>query len=422
MNKLQERVLSKLDRAELVRITREFVEVPSPIGEELAAGDYLAEKLRGLGLDVRRQEVEPNRSNVISSWKGTGGGKSLMFTGHLDTSRHVEGELSGYSIVSMDGDWLFGPGATNMKGCFTAAYAATRMLKEAGLRLKGDLLITAVVGETEVSSVDAGWQSFSGPAYRGAGLGTEFMLRHGVTADMAVIGEPTGLRVQCGNAGYVYAKITTFGKSQHTHTKNLGVSALEKMLKVIQALQAWEPEYQRLYQHPRMLPLINLGSIVSGRPYGPNTTPTYAHLFVHLTTIPGTEPRALKRQLEEVVAAAGAGDPQFQAEVSFYQIRSAYEIPEDAYVGQVVGRAHHEVFGRPSDPIEPSRYSVSSDGSFFQRYGIPSITYGPGGITRSGARLNREEATGQEPLNFENLANCARVYALAALEACGVAA
>ena len=84
MNKLQERVLSKLDRAELVRITREFVEVPSPIGEELAAGDYLAEKLRGLGLDVRRQEVEPNRSNVISYSYKTDANGAILETARLD--------------------------------------------------------------------------------------------------------------------------------------------------------------------------------------------------------------------------------------------------------------------------------------------------------------------------------------------------
>lgn len=77
------------------------------------------------------------------------------------------------------------------------------MLQEAGVRLKGDLLVAAVVGEIECGAVDDGRQLYSGPSFRGAGMGTEFMLRHGVLPDMAVIGEPTGLRVQCGNEGYV---------------------------------------------------------------------------------------------------------------------------------------------------------------------------------------------------------------------------
>ena len=414
MNDLEQRVLSKLDRDELVRITKEIVAILSPTGGEQGVADYIAGLFRGLGLQVRTQEVEPGRSNVICTWKGSGGGQSLLFTGHMDTSR-------GYADTMIeDGDWLFGPGATNMKGCFTAAYAATKMLMEAGVRLKGDLLTAAVVGEIELSPVDDGLHSYDGRSYRGAGLGTEYMLRHGVTADMAIIGEPTGLRVQCGNAGYVFAKITTFGKPQHTHTKHAGVSALDRMLKVIQVIQAWEPEYQRLYQHPRMLPLINVGAIASGRPYTPNNTPASAHLFVHITTVPGTEPLKLKHHLEGVVAAAGTGDPDFKADVSFYQVRHAYEIPLDAPLAQLVARAHQQLFSEPPEPIEPTRYSVSSDGSFFQLYGIPSITYGPGGITRTGARLNRDEQTGLEPLNFENLANCARVYALAALEACEV--
>lgn len=413
MNELQQRVLSKLDRDELVRMTREIVEISSPPGQEQGVADYLAEQFGALGLRVHMQEVEPGRSNVIGTLKGSGGGKSLMITGHMDHTPGLQDR------VILDGDWLFGPGATNMKGCFTAAYAAARMLKDAGVRLKGDLLIAAVVGEIECGAVDDGRQSYSGPSFRGSGMGSEFMLRHGVIADMVVIGEPTGLRVQCGNEGYVYAKISTFGKVIHTQGKHSGVNALEKMIKVMQAIQAWEPEYQRLYPHPHMLPQLNMGAMTCGRPYAPNLTAGAAHLFVHLTTIPGTHVLELKRRLEEVVAAAGAGDAQFKAEVSFYLVRTGYELPDGVHVAEVVQRAHQDVLGGSTDPIEPTRYSVSSDGPFFWEYGIPAITYGPGGITRSGARLTRDEVVGQEPLNFTNLANCAKVYALAAIEACG---
>jgi acetylornithine deacetylase len=409
---INERVLSKLDRGELIRMAREIVEIPSPTGHEKAVADYIAGKFQSLGVRVRMQEVEADRSNVICTLKGTGGGKSLMLTGHMDTS-------SGYhqSAVTVDGDWLYGPGATNMKGFFPAAYIATKMLLEAGARLKGDLLTTAVVGELEVSAVEDTLHSYSGPKYRGCGIGTEFMLRHGVIADMAVIGEPTGLRVQCGNTGYIFLRVTTHGVQMGTHAKHKGVSALDKMVKVIHALQAWEPEYQRIYRHPRMLPLLNVGSITSGRPFGPQRTPPSAHLFVHLTTIPGTKPLELKHRLEDVVQSAGAGDPDFKAEIDFFQIRLGCEVPQDEYVAQAVERAHREIMGREPDPIEPTRYCVSSDGSFFQVYGIPNITYGPGGVTTGGERINRD-ARG-EALNFDNLANCARVYALTALEACG---
>jgi len=127
LNDLEQRVLSKLDRDELVRITKEIVAILSPTGGEQGVADYIAGLFRGLGLQVRTQEVEPGRSNVICTWKGSGGGQSLLFTGHMDTSR-------GYADTMIeDGDWLFGPGATNMKGCFTAAYAATKMLMEAGV-------------------------------------------------------------------------------------------------------------------------------------------------------------------------------------------------------------------------------------------------------------------------------------------------
>jgi acetylornithine deacetylase len=113
VNEIEQRVLSKLDRNELIRMAREIVEIPSPTGQEKAVADYIAEKFQSLGLRVQMQEVEPNRSNVICTFKGSGGGKSLMLTGHKDTS-------SGYdqTAVTVDGDWLFGPGATNMKAFF----------------------------------------------------------------------------------------------------------------------------------------------------------------------------------------------------------------------------------------------------------------------------------------------------------------
>ena len=169
-----------------------------------------------------------------------------------------------------------------------------------------------------------------------------------------------------------------------------------------------------------MRPVVNVSSMTCGRPYGPVRTPPLAHLFVHITTIPGARPLEVKRQIEEVVARAGAGDSDFRAEVSFYMIRPGYEIPQDDYVAAVMRRAHRDVTSKESEPIEPSRYNVSSDGPFFAIYDIPTITYGPGGLTPGGARLNRDEVTG-ESLNFENLSLCARAYALAAMEACGVA-
>jgi acetylornithine deacetylase len=296
-----------------------------------------------------------------------------------------------------------------------------KMLMKSGVRLRGSLMTAAVVGECELAAVEDQINTFSGARYRGGGIGTEFMLRQGFMADMAIIGEPTGLRVQCGNAGYVFAKITTYGKVQHSRAKHEGVSALKSAIAIYQALEAWEPELQQKYQHPRMLPVLNIGSMTSGRPFCPVVTPPRAHLFVHLTTIPGTDPHELKQDLEAVVARAGAGDPQFKADVSFYQVRDGYEVPADEGVARITARAHEQVMGSPPLDIEPSRYSVSSDGSFFDQFHIPSITYGPGGITRSGKLLTRDEETGKEALSLDNLARCASVYALAALDACEVA-
>src|SRR5947209_4641897 len=100
-----------MDRDEMWQVAQEFIAIQSPTGFEKAAMDYLAERFRGLGLPVKLQEVEADRSNMIATWDGAGGGgKSLVLTGHVDA-------CNTFDPLTVEGDWLFGSGATNMKGC-----------------------------------------------------------------------------------------------------------------------------------------------------------------------------------------------------------------------------------------------------------------------------------------------------------------
>src|SRR3989475_12375314 len=109
----------------------DVINIPSPSGEELEMALYMNSALKQLGLDVTWQEVEEGRANVVGRWIGTGGGKNLMFYGHMDTSNTGREEFLtgiGYkpqAVVKNGG--IYGLGIYNMKGalvCYTQAVNA----------------------------------------------------------------------------------------------------------------------------------------------------------------------------------------------------------------------------------------------------------------------------------------------------------
>lgn len=289
MNALQERVLNEISQEELVAMTVDLVNLYSPTGGEAAIGDYLAGRLKELGMRVQIQEVEPGRNNIIGRLPGKRGNPSLLFSGHFDTSttgREAEAWGGSYSTEDFGGGqlraavangWISGVGASNMKGAFSAYWVAVRALRRAGVELAGDILITGVVGETEKAPID----QYTGAEFRGGKTGSRYMVTHGVTADFAIIGEPTGMRLQIGETGYCFAKITVYGKSQHTWCKEFGIDPIEKMTRVIAALKAWEPVYQQRHPHPFMEPRIGIGAIQGGYPYKPSKCPApFCNLYV----------------------------------------------------------------------------------------------------------------------------------------------
>ena len=415
-------VRAKLDglvqRDELSTMLLEMVDIPSPTGKEDALARYVAERFAGLGMDVKFQEMEPGRRNVIATLRGTGGGPSLMFNGHLDTS--TVGDEPGLPVGLrnrsgiLDGEWIYGNGCSNMKSAFPAYYGAIKALQQAGPRLRGDIVMTAVVGEIEKAPVD----QYQGVEYRGGGCGTRWLVMQGVTSDLAIIGEPTGLRLQPGNTGYLFVKISTFGMTQHTWSKENGIDALAKMRKVIERLEAWEPVYEQRHPHPLMKPRVGISAIQGGFPYKPSLCPApHCHLYLHVTMVPGTDIGSVKQELQDLLDDLAAADPEFKSDVDIYLARNGYEVSLEHPLVKTMASANRAVFGR--DPIypEPYRYSVSSDGSTLHEYGIPALTYGPGGINRQGRYSMYDRELG-EVLSMTNLVDCTKVYALAAADVC----
>src|ERR1700732_768413 len=174
------RVLDQIDRNELAQLGCDLTSLPSPTGQEKAIGEFILSWFESNGLKAVRQDVELERPNAIGILKGDGTGLSLSFNGHTDTSftgtredlRMVanvepEAELKGRIV----GDRVQGLGISNMKGGVAAFMIAGKALKQSGVRLKGDVIFAAVVGEISRTPIGP-WQ---GREYRGEGVGTRHL-------------------------------------------------------------------------------------------------------------------------------------------------------------------------------------------------------------------------------------------------------
>jgi acetylornithine deacetylase/succinyl-diaminopimelate desuccinylase-like protein len=396
-------VLEQVDRQRIVEIACKLADTVSITGEEKEVAEYLGSEFERLGMQVEYQEVEEGRPNVIAKLKGSGGGATLMFCAHMD---HFDNPQE----TVVDDDRIYGRGLVNMKAAFPCYIEAVAALQKAGVQLKGDLIISGVVGEIEKAQIGR----FQGKHYRGAGVGARYMMDHGVMADMCIIGEPTGLQLQIGNAGLLWARISVDGRA----TKFVLAAC-----NVAQAIQDWEKEYQRKNTHKFMLPTVQIGAIDGGNAFKPGTRPT-TDIFVIVKMLPGAVPLAIKRDIEQVCERVRKREPDIlDVRVDLYLTTPGYEISKREYVVKAMEQAHRTVFNEPVPYAKPIRYGITSDGSRIAAYGVPAITYGPGfgthlvDPTETKAGPEWDSPTGvRRGVGIENMVNCTKVYAMAALD------
>src|SRR5512133_1484492 len=199
----------QIDRRSLVETASAMVDIPSPTGDEFAMAEHMAGVFHGMGLHVQWQEVEDGRPNVLATWAGTGGGKTLMFNGHMDTSYSGREpwlkDVPGFQPRAFVREGrLYGLGISNMKGALACYLEAVRALQEAGVRLKGDVLIAAVCGEIEKTQ----YGDAQGAEYRGYAAGSRYLVGHGGAADYCILGEPTEQKVVLEHFGSLWLRLS----------------------------------------------------------------------------------------------------------------------------------------------------------------------------------------------------------------------
>src|SRR5665213_2772665 len=149
----RKRVIDSITPDVVRQTLMDMIDIRSPTGSEAAMAEYIVDRLRRVGLDASLQFVEEGRPNAVAHLPGRGDGLNLLFTGHMDTSysgdeEHLSGEGFRPKGVYRDG-WVWGLGASNMKSGLAGLVVAVEAIAKAGVVLRGDISLGAVVGEIE---------------------------------------------------------------------------------------------------------------------------------------------------------------------------------------------------------------------------------------------------------------------------------
>jgi acetylornithine deacetylase len=404
-----------VDRDRLVETATQLVNVPSFTGDEESAARLMVEIYESLGLQVQWQQVEEGRANALGTWPGAGGGKSLMFNGHLDTSYSGREpwlrDVPGFQPQAFERDGrLYGLGISNMKGALACYVEAVRALQDAAVRLRGDVLIAAVCGEIEKTQQGEA----QGAQYRGYAAGTRYLVSHGGVADMCLLGEPTEGKVVLGHFGALWLRIRVHGDFIHTafsegrRDRNSILRAREVLDAVLEWIPAWEDDPANAYRGAK--PIVNVGAVEGGFGWRASRTPHHTDLFLDVRVPPTKAMAVARREVLDMVRGVAERFPDYGVEGEVFVSAPGAEIEEGHELVAAIDAAHAEVWGEPSGR-DVTRWF--SDASALTRYGVPTVNYG----TSTGLM----DVELGENLEIDGLVKTAEVYARVAMAVCGVA-
>lgn len=400
----------------IIGFLRDLLRIPSVTGDEGPIQRFIAEQLEQIGLavdvfepDMAALKKHPafvavargyeGRPNVVGVLKGTGGGRSLLFNGHVDVIPAGAPESWRYGCWSGDmaDGRLYGRGASDMKSGLAAMTMAVKAVREAGLRLRGDIILEYTVDE-ELS-----------------GNGTLACVLRGYKADGGICCETSGMRVQPGSIGRIWFEIKVRGKAAGIQRRWEGVNAIEKGWLVTQAVADFERFRVEHISHP-LYPDIRgaipcmVGVFESGSYH--SAFPDSCLLKGSLATVPGEDSDVVRAQFIEFIQRKAAADPWLKEnppEVVYTgYFAEPSEIPVNSPIVQTLCRKYAEVLG--NEPVISGREGAA-DIRFMNRYGeTPTVIFGPG-------RTEQMHAN-NEWVDVEDLMQSTKVLACTILEWC----
>jgi acetylornithine deacetylase len=372
---------------------------------ERRLAERMVEIMQEMGLEAHLQPVEGDRVNAIGVWRGIGGGESLLFNGHLDTNPVTEGWTVDPYGGLVDDDFIYGIGVSNMKAGDAASLCAVRTLIEQGRRLKGDVILTYVIGELQ------------------GGVGTLAAVKAGVRADHFINSEPTDLQALTMHAAAFLFTVELTGVTRHLSKREEAVDAIRAACDLVPELSVLTFSDAPSAEH-RSINRVHVGTIrgALGRSFEEWRPPQVAD-FVRLTGSgrhgPGqTEAQALA-DLRAVLDRLETRHPGLKAEVRIESrdgqpSMPAFEVSKDAPVVRALNAAYESVRGapQPTGAITPPGFYGTDAGHLYAAGGMEGVVCGPGG---------RYNTMPDERVDRADYLDMIRIYLLAMCDICRLA-
>jgi acetylornithine deacetylase len=353
---------------ETMRLLRDLVALPSvnPMGRRLEGPqvyehrvtDYLEAFFRSLGVTYERQSVASQRDNIVARYDRPGARRTVLLDAHQDTVPTDNMTIDPFAARVDDGR-LYGRGACDIKGGMAAMLTAlARIVRDKPAQ--GMNVIMACTVDEEFT-----------------GLGVQRLVRDGLPADMAVVAEPTNLRIVNAHKGAVRWHLITRGRSCHSSSPEKGINAIYRMAGLLVAVEQFAEWLRTSPPDPYLgPPTLSVGRIEGGTSV--NTVPDYCRVEIDRRVIPGEDPKDIPGQLLAYLNRGAGLDVAF--EFSDPVTSSAPLSPEGSTeLVQRLGGAIDAVVGRHEVMAVP----YGTHAGPISRAGIPAVVFGPGDIARA---------------------------------------
>jgi acetylornithine deacetylase/succinyl-diaminopimelate desuccinylase family protein len=387
------RISARLADSRTASILTDLVRTRSqnPVDGEAAVGAYIATFLEHLGLDVTMQEVFPGRANVVARLRGAGGdGQTLAFNTHMDTVPQGTGwTRNPFGGEIVDGN-LYGRGSADAKGPLAAFLAAIEAIVSSGVRLRGDLLMTAVVDE-ETGSAGAR------------------KLVPTLDADLALVGEPTSMNVGIAHRGSLRPVVVVNGRTAHSSRPEQGVNAIYQSVPVLQAFIDYAVRI-RNRSHP-LCGSASAAVTMMSAGVAENVIPGRCELTLDRRMVPGEIEEEVVAEIEAVLAGVRTSQAGVEVQIERFLATtgSASELEPGHPLVALAVECATAAAGKPAEIIG---LSGACDMTHFRARGIPCAVLGPG----DSAQAHQPD----EHISVRELNEGALAYVLVALGACGL--
>jgi len=375
----------------LIKLIQDLVRIPSVSGKEGEIQKFIHKRLTELKLDpkfvypnvetLRRSDDYfettsftkfgyENRPNVVGILKGTGKGRSICLSGHVDVVSPEPIEQWSHNPWNGDveGDFIYGRGAGDMKAGVASMIFTLQAFKETGTKLKGDIYIETTIDEED------------------GGIGGNLYMRlTQPKTDAAIIPEPGGYAISIASAGVMYFRVSVTGLPAHAATAHFGVNAIVKMVLIIEALKSLNSKRQKeiRYQYAEVDPsmkgratTLNIGVIKAGD--WPSTVPALCVLECRIGFPPGETRESVMNQVENAIQEIVKKDEWLTAhppkiEWFGWKARPHEQDPEHPFV-KLLDKKIQE-----ASSIKPVYIGGTAglDARFFVNNGIPAVSFGP---------------------------------------------